>query len=788
MKLRPNGGDVSGMSAAGSFEVYGSSESSGCEDGDPRLEGDGEYLIKIEAKGEKDGQTGWGEIGSVSLTVYTADYILITEPEEDICVVATSSYSSDLSTKQCEAIAYWNGHNCVKEDGEGDDIECPDHKIEWGIRRGHGTISQEGLYTGGSEPGKTIVVASGSEEDTKEFADTELEIVNPQHEAKLEKGEKYVFKASIKGGTDDLTGKFTENITPKEGQQMNSITIANENTANKVVTADVTFDELGEYDVNCYLWRGAEGTGIGAKNTVVVDVIDANEFQVEMRIKENFDSEEDQTNDMLCVSSGEDINTARLYVKLSYAPGHTGDGETKTVYFSVAGNDTVTLKKKDGTAFDGDPRITLDTGQSDFILIESGNTSSVNKDDINVQASIQGSEEDVTINILEDTEDFTVVGAEIKDGDDIEEYPKEAFCLEKSLKLQAKVTPDIGLNDGDYRWRIIAQNDMVKIRGPKNKKEAEIKAKKDSHRRGCRVRLQIKVAGEWCSGFEHKFDVVKLQLIVDKIFWPMNSKLAGKSFHRLKATGKPSGGTFEWEYEGDVGTADGAVNGFEEKSSDILLRQGISKPIFYAGSPTGVNDKNRHNVIVKYKYKGIECIKKRALNLTQPRSAKCLETNDPVIVTKDNIFQNQVYFLKKTVKYRVLDQFGENLADSDEGGNGARGNGFNFHETRKQPCYNPHNLNMRVTFWNGKLKPDSGLLEDTFYFRIPQRIWKQIRNGVFFKWEEHKWYGYCKPDGENQNVENEEVIQLTDPSELRFIKNNNGGTIWYNWDDNVDVQ
>lgn len=78
IQLRPEGGEDTGTSADGSFEIYGSSEASGYEEGDPCLDGFGSYTLKVEAKGEKDGNTGWGEIGTTTVTIYSVDSIDVT--------------------------------------------------------------------------------------------------------------------------------------------------------------------------------------------------------------------------------------------------------------------------------------------------------------------------------------------------------------------------------------------------------------------------------------------------------------------------------------------------------------------------------------------------------------------------------------------------------------------------------------------------------------------------------------------------------------------------------------
>ena len=90
IKLEPEGVEDNGTTADGSFEIYGSSGAYGFEEGDPCLKGFGDYIIKVEAKGEKDGYTGWGIVGEVNVTVWGV---------QSIKVRASDSESFSGSTK-----------------------------------------------------------------------------------------------------------------------------------------------------------------------------------------------------------------------------------------------------------------------------------------------------------------------------------------------------------------------------------------------------------------------------------------------------------------------------------------------------------------------------------------------------------------------------------------------------------------------------------------------------------------------------------------------------------------
>lgn len=381
------------------------------EDDETELE-PGDYTVKFEIRAENksgDKQTASETDG---FYVYEADYVLITVPAEDICIVGTNVYSSDIHTKQCEAIAYWSGFNGIKEDGEGDDLECFDHKIKWSIESGGGSIDENGLYTADSEPGKSVIVAKGSMQDKKEIVKTEVDVINPCEGDQLELGHAYEFKAEIKGGTNALHGKWNGHILEinnqgngNNNQGQNVIVVKNEKTVDKISTSDVTINKCGDFEANCYVMINPnEGTGIEDPKPPKFTVVNKNMYSVQLGIRES-PEEENQDNDVICVSNGEEKNKAELYVKLIY--DGNGDGEKQTVNLSVVGNDAVQLSKN---------ALLMQPGKTKKVNIESGDNASSQKDDIIIKAKIG--------QIIEDTEDFSIVGTEfdqapVKTGYDI---------------------------------------------------------------------------------------------------------------------------------------------------------------------------------------------------------------------------------------------------------------------------------------------------------------------------------------------------------------------------------
>ncbi len=108
-QLRPDGGEVSGTSAQGSFVLYASTDADGYSSGSQHLDGVGSYTIKVEAYGEKDGDSGWGEVGTVTLIVSEEVEVMdVTFSEMPIPADGVSTTTASATTNPPSKLVDWS--------------------------------------------------------------------------------------------------------------------------------------------------------------------------------------------------------------------------------------------------------------------------------------------------------------------------------------------------------------------------------------------------------------------------------------------------------------------------------------------------------------------------------------------------------------------------------------------------------------------------------------------------------------------------------------------------------